>query len=275
MVVHEVSLVDRPANERPFVVVKADSMKTKKTDTTTPAIKTEGAAAPPPAAAPAAPPAVDAAKDAAAAAPEAEQKAELVLSPELKQALVDALSTCVETISAMGTMVADAKTEEGAPVPPNLGEMLRTAAAELISVADQYTPAVPSAPAETEMAAAPATPDAAPAEAAQLNDATIAAIEQAFDRVIERRMKEGQAQKSETPEPTTKSALEKKLDELSLLVKASNAQSVLGSLAKAKTSSNANPVESTAVETTKRVRWGSDLSAEVMNDASRGPAGSR
>lgn len=276
MLVHETSLVDRAANERRFLLVKAH-MKTKKTEKS----ETGGAVA--------AESGTAGAADAAAAQKTEETadqaKAELVLPPEAKQALVDSIGACIETVSALAALVAEAKTEEGAPVPPDLAEMLRSAAGELTSVADQYAAA--AAPAEG--AAPPAKAEETKAEpAAGVSPELVAAIEQAMDRVIDRRTKP--AEKSEdagdtgtTATTATKSLLEKKLDELSVIVKATHAASILAPLVTPRAQSNVGQVQKTPrteapapASGDGEQAWPTDLSAQFAKPpAPKSPADSR
>lgn len=257
LIVHEVSLVDRPANEQPFLIVKADMNKKTKTE------KSEDAEASKKddAGTPAAPPPT-------AAAGEAAKEDKLVLPAEAQQLLTDALGDCAESLAGLNMQVAEATVQEGAPVPPALAEGLRAIAAKLTDVADQLGPA---AAAEQSSAAPPTKTPEASASTAGL---TVEQVEQAMERVIDRRM--ANAQKADekgagASEKSVAAALEsrvtKALDELHVVTKAIHTQSILGPLAKPRQASNVQQVEKSTPSpesAAKKEPWPADLAKDAV-----------
>lgn len=170
--VEEVSIVDRAANKRKFLVTKAD---------------------PPAAPAPSAAPAVPAPTPAPAPAPDPGPKTEptMRLSPEMKAELVKRIATALERVQALGTLIGGAEEVAGMlEIPAELvtkvaelvsgisdgdvakGELvikglpqfsstrltqLREAYTSLGAILDQVTPAPPP----------PSAPDPAPTPAAE------------------------------------------------------------------------------------------------------------
>jgi hypothetical protein len=120
--VSEVSIVDRAANQRKFLVMK------------------EAAAAPPP---PAAPP------PAPAPAPPVEQ---LKISPELKAKVVGALRSAQEKIVGLAKQLEGALETPGAPAPQALLDALAGISGLLAATPAQQPPAPPQPPAPTAKA---------------------------------------------------------------------------------------------------------------------------
>jgi hypothetical protein len=144
MTVHEVSVVDRAANKRTFLLVKRDTMTdaTKKNDPNAPA-----AAA---AATPAAPP-VDPASPPAAAA----QPAPLKLTATVKSTLASALAGVIDKLVAAAKAIETAEVAEKADTPAELALAFSEAAKALSEAVSAIGPAAAQAPAAA--AAAPAT----------------------------------------------------------------------------------------------------------------------
>lgn len=120
--VSEVSIVDRAANQRKFLVMK------------------EAAATPPP---PAAPP------PAPAPAPPVEQ---LKISPELKAKVVGALRSAQEKIVSLAKQLETALETPGAPAPQALLDALAGISGLLAATPAQQPPAPPQPPAPTQKA---------------------------------------------------------------------------------------------------------------------------
>lgn len=103
MAVQETSLVDQAANLRHFVIVKALERK---------------------------------------AMPNAPlQKLALKLPEAAKQGIMDGLSSTLDKLTAIATMVGEADVDPAAAVPPDLGMALKQAAEVLTGLADQFAPA--------------------------------------------------------------------------------------------------------------------------------------
>jgi hypothetical protein len=240
MTVGAVGLVDKPANLRPFVVTKAD---------TAPADTAPGAAAP------AAGQSAEAAKDATTeTAPAA--KAELVFSPEAKQAALEAVGVCLEELSAIATMIADAKTQDGAPVPAELGQLLMGVADRLEAAAEANAPA-PAA--NAEMANAPANTGT---ESGLSRDAIKEALKEALTEFAAKAQQEQKA----APEGVAKSS---EIAELRTLIKAVQAQALSFGVRNSAPVSNAGQVDKSATQAAKSssVAWPSDLAADATNTA--------
>lgn len=147
--VKEVSVVDRPANLEPFLVVKRDSMgeptQTEETEKATPP-------APPPPHAPAPgqpqPPAPP------PAPPAPQQPGKLgPLSTATKDMVLDAAKSCIESLQGIAMAVGEAPTDDGAGVPPELAASFSAAIGKLQQLVQAVTPA----PAQPEMPAAKST----------------------------------------------------------------------------------------------------------------------
>ena len=243
IIVGEVSLVDRPANEAPFLVKKAEGD------------------APAPAPAPAA-----AGEQAAA-----EEKADPMIGTDVKQPLIDELGACLEALSGLAATISETQTQDGAGVPPEFTEMIRNEGARLTALADKFAPAAPPEEAPKEPAA-PAAPDGPSPQTAPVD---AAAIERAMENVLERYgvKKPDEASAAKSVE-TTKSITEK-LDKVIALQQASLARAVAGSIGKSAQPPNSEPPDAPPPPAPeKRVHWPSDLSAEVTAKMAATRAGS-
>jgi hypothetical protein len=255
IVVGEGSLVDRAANEHVFLV--------KKNAEGAPAGGEAAKAEEPKPADGAAP--VDPAN--AEQPKEQEQKADPMIAPDAKQALLDELGACLEELSALATTIQDTATQDGAGVPAPFAEMLRNAAARLSGAADQFAP-VPAPEVKSDAPAAAADGGDAPASAPA---GDTAAIERAMENVLQRYGVQPPAQKAAgaPAEPTLKSVADD-ISHVKSLVQGVLARSVIGSITKSNEGQgNAAPVEksvpaSSAPAAPKSVAWGSDFSETVL-----------
>lgn len=236
MTVGEVSLVDLPANEQPFVVVKSEGE-------------------PAPSAPPTAPEGASAAE---------EEKADPMLGTDAKQPLLDEIGACLEELSALAATVSETPTQDGAGVPLEFAEMMRNSAARLIAVADQFAPpAAAEAPEAPKEAAAGPASGAAPEAAAVSLDA--AAVEQALENVLVRYGIKKPDEMAKSAESTK--SITDKLDHVLALQQATLARATIGSIAKAAQAPNSAPIDTPPpAPEAKRVSWPSDLSAEVLAD---------
>jgi hypothetical protein len=154
----EVSPVDKPANQRPFILVKNE----------------EGAT---PVAA-AAPPGVPAAAPNAAPPPGAKPDDEPVakqglgpLKPQVKQAVLDAVTSSLEKLESLASSAAEAPVDENAATPPELMKLIEASVSDFTSLVAKLappagpTPDAPVAAAAGEGGAPAAAPAAAPAPA--------------------------------------------------------------------------------------------------------------
>ncbi|NUP12894.1 MAG: hypothetical protein HOW73_43195 [Polyangiaceae bacterium] len=136
IVSHEVSLVDRAANRRLFLAMKADEMGDETTNDANGAAGAEGTAT---TAAPA-----TAAPDANT---QATAKAVPALSPEAKQQIMDGLADQIEKLSAIQTAISEAPVAQGAGVPPPVTQLIADCAKGLAalgaSLAPQGAPGTP------------------------------------------------------------------------------------------------------------------------------------
>lgn len=159
--VDEVSIVDRPANQRKFLLIKqqqkAEEVKKETAQTGLEAVDALIAKfGPPP---PAAPAAAAPQAPAAAPAPAAPARPQLSVSPEFKAQMLAKLKAAQEKIGAIAQVLQAASEAPGAPVPQELMDALT-------QIAAMFAPQAP-APAP---AAAP--PPAAPAPAAAAKEET-------------------------------------------------------------------------------------------------------
>lgn len=150
MKVQEVSGVDRPANLRPFLLLKQDDMPPTSTAKNTVPVQ---AAAPPPEPPPpqeAAPPA------------EAQPGKLGPLPAAVKQAVLDASAGAIERIQAMAIAVGEAPTDEAAAVPGEIAAAFESVAESMVQLAASMKPKPPAPPAPDPAAPPPAPP--APAQ---------------------------------------------------------------------------------------------------------------
>lgn len=138
--VEEVSIVDRAANKRSYLVVKRAKSPAQKDD------GVDKAAPPPPTAAPP-PPAPN-------GAPPPAPAPTLTISPELKAQVLGALKSATEKIGIITQVLQGATETPGAPPPQELMDALKQLAA-------MFTPAAP-APAAPPPGSPAAPPPAAP-----------------------------------------------------------------------------------------------------------------
>ena len=221
MTVGAVGLVDKPANERPFLVLKAD----------------EGGGA----------------ETAAPAAAVAGEKAAMVLSPETKQVVLDALGTALEELSGIASMIADISAEEGAPVPPELRKLIEPILDKLEAALETFSPAA-AEPEESPKSAKPEQEDQA-GLSAMVKAAVMAGLEE-FAKAQQQKSTDGVAKSAEFAELRTK-------------LQAIEARTIAFGIARHAGVSNAAKVDGPGQPTEKSgaVTWPSDLAADATRSA--------
>lgn len=252
IVVAESSLVDRPANDHPFVLTKA----------------ADGA------------PEATSAEAAAPATTEA--KEDMAVAPDVKQQLADTLSAVIEEVNGFAQAVGEIPVAEGAPTPPVFIESLASIGGKLTALAESLrgaaAPAAPAAPAAEMEDAAPADPSA--------DEKLAALVERAVENALARHMKPAEAAKSEepaeaakeatpAPAPTTKSdssadltSLRDEMKQVKLLAQAAIAKATLGSLAGGGQAPNAQPAATPPAESAP-IAWPDDISAALPAQPAR------
>lgn len=163
MRIKEVSGVDKPANLRPFLLAKRDTMAVTNKDMP-PAAPPVQAAAPPPAAPP-------------PAAPAPAATGQLGPMPaRVRQAVLDASASAIEAIQSIAMAVGEAPIDESAPIPPEISACFDDVAAMLMQLSESLEPAgsdlemakkPPVAAADAAPPNTPATPSAPPPQDAQ------------------------------------------------------------------------------------------------------------
>lgn len=251
IVVAESSLVDRPANDHPFVLTKA----------------ADGA------------PEATSAEAAAPATTEA--KEDMAVAPDVKQQLADTLSAVIEEVNGFAQAVGEIPVAEGAPTPPVFIESLASIGGKLTALAESLRgAAAPAAPAAEMEDAAPADPSA--------DEKLAALVERAVENALARHMKPAEAAKSEepaeaakeaapapAPAPTTKSdssadltLLRDEMRQVKLLAQAALAKATLGSLAGGGQAPNAQPAATPPAESAP-IAWPDDISAALPAQPAR------
>jgi hypothetical protein len=152
----EVSIVDRPANQRPFLMMKSDGAPPA-----TPVAAADAPAATPAGATPpAAPP---------ASAPAVEKGKFPPLNSQVRQAVLDAGVAGAEKLRALVSAVAEAPVDDTAATPPELMKLLEESTSEIKGVLEKIAPAAAPTPdpqqAPVAAAADGGVPAAAPAAA--------------------------------------------------------------------------------------------------------------
>lgn len=249
IVVAESSLVDRPANDHPFVLTKA----------------ADGAP--------------EAASAEAAAPATTEAKEDMAVAPDVKQQLADTLSAVIEEVNGFAQAVGEIPVAEGAPTPPVFIESLASIGGKLTALAESLRgAAAPAAPAAEMEDAAPADPSA--------DEKLAALVERAVENALARHMKPAEAAKSEepaeaakeatpAPAPTTKSdssadlsSLRDEMRQVKLLAQAALAKATLGSLAGGGQAPNAQPAATPPAESAP-IAWPDDISAALPAQPAR------
>lgn len=150
MLVHEVSLVDRAANQRKFLLLKRDPMGAKAKVTKDDAALTPGEGGlTPPGDAPNAP------------AP----GGELTMQAQVKDQILAAITSAAEKCVTVANMIKDATTSEEAqtpPVPESVTSAIGEVAAMLTAIASQYGGAADAGKGATDPAASAPPAGAAP-----------------------------------------------------------------------------------------------------------------
>ncbi len=221
MKVAESSLVDRPANLEPFLVVKSE----------------EGAAPD--------------------AAPATSAKEDVVLDPATKEAMIASVTSSLEELNGFAMMLGEAKTEDGAAVPTAFVDSLKTIGMGLVDAASKWTGVTGPQAAESSAPPPEEKSDTTAIERALENVLVKFGMKKPEDDTMKSEAEKAEggataaapaaAPAAPAPAPAAKAVdpnagLREEVAKLGLMFQAAVAKGVLGTLAERPQVSNAAPV---------------------------------